>query len=873
MSTEAASSPAAGNPEDPTRTIQMAGVAPGARIGPYVLVRQIGEGGMGAVYHAQQREPIRRDVALKIIKPGMDSKQVIARFESERQALAVMDHPNVAHVLDAGTTAAGLPYFVMELVDGVPITCYCDSKSLTVRERVGLFIAVCHAIQHAHQKGIIHRDIKPSNILVAEQESKPAPKVIDFGLAKALGHQLSDATMMTNLGTVVGTLDYMSPEQAELTRHDIDTRSDVYSLGAVLYELLTGTKPLEREHLANGGYFEALRRIRDEETVPPSARVRSSTTLVEIAALRKSDPARLRKLLHRELDWIAMKALEKDRTRRYETVNGLARDLERYLAGEPVEAAPPSATYRMGKFVRKHRTLLATAAAFTALLLGGITISTIEARRAQRRFGQVRELANNFLFQFYDQVTPLPGSTAVRASIVETARKYLDGLAGEAGNDKGLLFELAQAYQRLGEVQGSQGKASLGQVEEARRSFQRSLDLYARLPVNRVSPAEWRRNAARMLLTWAQMEYAQAHSGAAEALARRAMPLVEGGPSDDQTRLVQVLAERRLAEIRLRSGGPYEAVALLDSAKKILLDLQASGKGGRDLADQIATTRDELARARVRVGDLDEALSSFQELIQSSEPCDENAPPRQPCRSLAVRLSWAADVYGAVDRPNLGQPDKAVPLYQQSIRILERLAAQDAQDRKTRFDLAARYGKLGDVLWRADPQRALELYARALTTTEALVSKEQASLLRDSYLNAISRPLIQLGRKTEARRALTELLRQGSVVSAPQDYEDRLDNLAIRTLWARLLAAEGKREEAQHVLDELIQSGEALRSSHPNDLTAVFVLANCYRELAGITTGEKRRRALLQSAAGWHSWPATSFTRREEQRDLAAASR
>jgi eukaryotic-like serine/threonine-protein kinase len=384
------------HPEDPTRTIEMITAAPGAVIGPYRLIRQLGEGGMGVVYQAQQIQPIRRDVALKIIKPGMDSKEVIARFESERQALALMDHANIARVFDAGATSTGRPYFVMELVDGVPITRYCDSKRLTIRERIELFIPVCRAIQHAHQKGIIHRDIKPSNVLVAEQEGEPVPKVIDFGLATALGHQLSDATMMTNLDAVAGTFQYMSPEQAELGRRDIDTRSDVYSLGAVLYELIAGTTPLERESMAKASYVEILRQIREMEPPPPSVRTRRSGISTESAALWRSAPAQLPKLLDGELDWITMKALEKDRTRRYETVNSFARDLERYLDGEPVEAAPPSTAYRMGKFVRKHRVWLATAAAFTALLAAGVVVTSLMAVRASRAEQEARAV-NDFL--------------------------------------------------------------------------------------------------------------------------------------------------------------------------------------------------------------------------------------------------------------------------------------------------------------------------------------------------------------------------------------------------------------------------------------------------------------------------------------------
>jgi len=367
----------------------------GSLIGPYKLMRQLGEGGMGVVYHALQTHPLRRDVALKVIKPGMDSRQVIARFESERQALALMDHPHIARVFDAGTTPEGRPYFVMELVDGVPITRYCDVKRLTIKERIELFIPVCQAIQHAHQKGIIHRDIKPSNLLVTERAGEPVAKVIDFGLAKALGYQLSEATLLTNVGTVVGTLEYMSPEQAELTRQDIDTRSDVYSLGAVLYELLTGATPLSAA-VETDGYVDTLQRIREEEPAHPSARLRASAISATIAAERRCEVARLRKLLHGELDWIVMKALEKDRARRYETVNGLARDLERYLSGDPVEAGPPSTTYRLMKFAGRHRVGLAMAAAVTVLLVAGVVVSTWMAVRANRAEAEARAI-NDFL--------------------------------------------------------------------------------------------------------------------------------------------------------------------------------------------------------------------------------------------------------------------------------------------------------------------------------------------------------------------------------------------------------------------------------------------------------------------------------------------
>ncbi|MHC4563824.1 MAG: protein kinase domain-containing protein [Planctomycetota bacterium] len=358
---------------------------PGTVIGRYKLLEKIGEGGMAVVYMAEQAEPIRRKVALKIIKLGMDTKQVIARFEAERQALAMMDHPNIAKVLDAGATKTGRPYFVMELVTGVSITEYCDQNNLSTKQRLALFIQVCSAVQHAHQKGIIHRDIKPSNVMVTQRDGAPVPKVIDFGIAKATNQKLTEKTLFTRYAHIIGTPAYMSPEQAELSDLDIDTRSDIYSLGVLLYELLTGTTPFGEEELRRAGYIEMQRVIREEEPPKPSTKLTTlGETLVDVAACRRVSPDALTRAIRGDLDWIVMKSLQKDRSRRYETANGLAMDLRRHLEHEPVFARGPNTAYRLRKFLRRyHSQVFITLATGIVAVAGIVVLSLWNRDRAQ----------------------------------------------------------------------------------------------------------------------------------------------------------------------------------------------------------------------------------------------------------------------------------------------------------------------------------------------------------------------------------------------------------------------------------------------------------------------------------------------------------
>ena len=428
-------------------------------IGPYRLLQRVGEGGMGEVWLAEQTHPVRRQVALKVIKAGMDTAQVVTRFEAERQALALMDHPAIATVFDGGTTPEGRPYFAMEYVKGEPVTTYCDRQRLGMADRLALFILVCEGVQHAHQKGVIHRDLKPSNVLVALQDGQPVPKIIDFGIAKATTQHLTERTLFTELGVFVGTPEYMSPEQAESTGVDIDTRSDVYALGVLLYELLTGALPFDRASLREKAIEEIRRTIRDTDPPKPSTRITQlGAASTDAARNRQTEPRRLAGDLRGDLDWITMRCLEKDRTRRYGSASELADDIRRHLASQPVIASPPGAAYRVGKFVRRHRFGVAVAASAVVLLVAFAAAMGIQARRiaherdraqvAARKAEQISDFVVGMLGSADPRVT---GRDVTVASVLDAASSRVESeLGGQPEVKAAVLTTLGTTYEGLG---------------------------------------------------------------------------------------------------------------------------------------------------------------------------------------------------------------------------------------------------------------------------------------------------------------------------------------------------------------------------------------------------------------------------------------
>jgi eukaryotic-like serine/threonine-protein kinase len=717
------------------------------QIGPYKLLDVLGEGGMGVVYLAEQTVPVRRRVALKILKPGMDSKQVLARFDSERQALAVMDHPNIARALDGGMTEAGRPYFVMELVHGTPITAYADTHRLTTAERLRLFIDVCRAVQHAHQKGVIHRDLKPSNVLVTVQDGGPVVKVIDFGIAKAVGLGLTDRTLVTRTGQILGTPEYMSPEQAEMSGLDVDTRTDVYSLGVMLYELIVGALPFD---LAAKPDYAIPHTLRERDVPRPSTRLTGlGLTLPVVARHRRTTPELLRKELRGDLDWIILKAMDKDRTRRYETANGLALDVERHLDDEPVLARPPSTRDRVGKFVRRNRTPVMAATVAIVAVLGGAaatTVGFVQARQEQHRAQQAAATAEqvvDFLTGLFTVSSPgeARGNTITAREVLDVgADKIRTDLADQplvqatlmrvmgdvyrnlglysaaaplleqavargerAGVDEG---ELATALQRLAIVYRHQGR-----LAEAETALRRSSD------IRRSRGTDQGTQFASALRSLGNVYQLRGLYGEAEPLLREALEIQERllGPDDPELGITL----SNLGGMYLRQRRPDEAEPYLNGALRITE--RTHGPDHVYVAEELSN----LGAMHYFLGRYDESESAYRRALTIVERVLE--PDHPLVAGLLHNLSevhWARGEYAEAEagllraldigERSLGPDHLAVAA---SLRVL----ANVHRDQRRYQEAEPRYA------------RALDIYDRAMDRPDPSVRElllDYAQLLR-----------------------------------------------------------------------------------------------------------------------------------------------
>ncbi|MHB8520974.1 MAG: tetratricopeptide repeat protein [Limisphaerales bacterium] len=827
---------------------------PGDRIGRYKLLEKIGEGGCGVVYMAEQEEPVRRQVALKVIKLGMDTRSVIARFEAERQALAMMDHPNIAKVLDAGATDTGRPYFVMELVRGIKITDYCDQRTLSTRQRLDLFVQVCHAVQHAHQKGIIHRDLKPSNILVTQHDDVPVPKVIDFGIAKATGQQrLTDKTLFTAFQQFMGTPAYMSPEQAQRSGLDLDTRSDIYALGVLLYELLTGRTPFEAQALLQAGWEEMLRTIRENEPPKPSTRLSTLTNaeLTEVARHRESDPVRLESLVRGDLDWIVMKCLEKDRTRRYETANGLARDIQRHLKNEPVTAAAPGAGYRLRKFMRRHRAALATAAALVLLLVAGLVASSWQAVRATRAEQRTRtEAAKSrqvatFLKEMLDGVRPSVALGRDKTLLREILDRAVVRLGSELKNQPGVEGELrltiARIYRELGEYAKAEAMAreSLAiakrlfgneHAEVARSLFELAAALMeqSKLPEAEV---QFREALAmrRKLLGMEHADVAESLNGLAAVL------LKEGKLAEAEAQFREALAMQRklLANEHLDVATSLNNLAAvlqergkLAEAETMSREALAMGKRlvGNEHPD-VAQSLNNLALVLWKQGKLTEAEGMFREALAMEKRLVGNEHP-----DVAQSLGNLAGV--------LGDEDKLVEaeaMQREALAMGKRLLGNEHPD------VAKSFNNLAGVLWKQGKRAEAEAtYRDGLAMQRKLLGNEHPEVARS--LGNLALVLADQGKLAEAERMFREALamRKKLLGNEHPEVAHSLNGLAA------VLRDQRKLAEAELLFREaLAMQKKLLGNEHPDVARSLHNLAMVLAKQGKLPEAETMQREAL----------------------------
>jgi serine/threonine protein kinase len=747
------------------------GDGPGTVIGPYRLLELLGEGGMGTVFRAEQAQPVRRQVALKIIKPGLDLGQVLARFEAERQALALMDHPHIAKVLDAGETppayAGGSPrpYFVMELVPGVPITQYCDEHRLTLRQRLELFVQVCQGVQHAHQKGVIHRDLKPSNVLVAVYDGRPVPKIIDFGVAKAVGQKLTERTLVTEFGTVVGTLDYMSPEQAVPNQQDIDTRSDIYALGVLLYELLTGTTPLHRERSQNVALLELLRWIRDEEPPRPSARLDTMAELPSIAANRGVEPKRLKALVRGDLDWIVMKCLEKDRTRRYETANGLARDIEHYLHEEPVEACPPSAGYRLRKYARKYKKVLATVGAFAALLVAATGISIglaswalrernhAEAQKqvAEANFKRALAAVEQMLTRVGEaELLHVPQMEPVRRDLLQDALRFYQEFLRERGDSPLVRSEAASAYRRVGQIQ-----VLLGQRNEGEEAYRQAVTLLEELlaelpddPVLRNRLAGVHHDLAGLYLS--SQRWPQAEAAVQQAVALLGQ-LDRQHPTDLTNRRDLAKCHKNLVNLYRQMGRLDQAETAFLKSMTLLDSLLAEDRKNVEYLSLQTMCHNNVGLVYAAQGRTAAAEAVYQKALAVNQQLVRDHPQVVDHQKSLARIHNNLGLLYARER----QHAKAEADYQKSLALNEAILRDHPTVVSFILDVGGSYDNMATHVRRSrSPEESLEWSARAIRTVEPVLQQDPRDVrarmcLFDTFMGR-GQALLQLGRREEA---------------------------------------------------------------------------------------------------------------------------
>ncbi|MCX6929063.1 MAG: serine/threonine-protein kinase, partial [Verrucomicrobia bacterium] len=820
---------------------------PGDRIGRYKLLQKLGEGGCGVVYMAEQQEPVKRRVALKVIKLGMDTQEVIARFEAERQALALMDHPNIAKVLDGGATSTGRPYFVMELVRGTPINRYCDENRLTTRKRLELFILICQAIQHAHQKGVIHRDIKPTNILVADHDGVPVPKVIDFGIAKATaGQTLTDKTLFTAFDQFIGTPAYMSPEQAKLSGLDIDTRSDIYSLGVLLYELLTGRTPFDAKRLIQAGLDEIRRIIQEEDPPRPSTRLSAldAAEQTTVAHQRQTEPPKLTGLVRGDLDWIVMKTLEKDRNRRYETANGLAMDLQRFLSDEPVLARPPSNLYRLQKFVRRNKlAVVATSAVALALLLGlGLSMLLFIRERAARQAAKTEAAKSQQVAQFLTSMLESVGPSVASGRDTKMLQEILDKTAERVGKDLTNQPEVeAELRSTIGEVYNA-----LSQDQKAEAMHRQALALRQKL-------------------------FGNEHPGVADSLFKLGSALQDGGKlSEAEAMHRSSLAMRKklfgnehpdiaqslhgLADVVLAQGKLTEAEAMYRQSVTMNKKLfggehpqvaQSLYGLARGLVDQGKWTeaeklyREGLAIQRRLLGndhpDVADTLNSLGWVLQKEGKLAEAEETCRKALTMQKKLLGNEHQKVAASLNNLASVltmesklAEAEETYVEAIAVAKKVLGGDHPD------VAALLNNLGFLLGRRDKLADAEKTLReALAIHERVQGKEHPQTA--TALDNLGSVLVYEGKLDEAEKVHRQALaiRKKILGGEHPTVATSLNNIAL------VLSDQGKLVEAEALYREsLAMRRKLLGNEHPSVAHALEELAIVLRHQGKLADAE-----------------------------------